>query len=92
MVTHGAALRAIPEKVTEIYEVRHRDQYPDAKIVYLEDFKREMLVNERRPINAGKFILETGLGTLSKIDFSARQFYDSITQAVEDLLDKSKSQ
>lgn len=86
MVSHGVALRAIPRKVTGIYEVRHQSQFPNARVEYLEDFKREMLIDERVPKNAGRFIFEAHQGTGSLVKFYANKFYDSIEEAIADLL------
>lgn len=85
MVTHGVVLRAIPNKTTGIYEKRHIDQFPDGKIMYLEDFKRAMLVIEKIPKNAGKFILECEKNTLSTVKFTGRKYFDSIEEAVNSL-------
>lgn len=86
MVEHGVVLRAIPMKVTGIYETRHQKKFPNARVEYLEDFKREMLIDERVPINAGRFIFEANQGTGSLVKFYAKKFYDSIEEAIEDLL------
>ncbi|MBQ3011261.1 MAG: hypothetical protein IJA20_02925 [Methanocorpusculum sp.] len=90
MVEHGVVLRAIPMKVTGIYEVRHRKQFPNARVEYLEDFKREMLIDERVPINAGKFIFESNQGTGNMVKFYANRFYDSIEDAMDGLLKNTK--
>lgn len=89
MVSHGVVLRAIPMKVRGIYEIRHRNQFPNARVEYLEDFKREMLIDERTPKNAGKFIFEANQGTGDMVRFHANRFYDSIEEAMEDLLNNS---
>lgn len=89
MVSYGVVLRAIPEKVRGIYEKRHIDKYPNGVIKYLDDFKREMLVVETIPKNAGKFIFECVPNTSSVVQFKGKKYYNSIEDAVEDLL-KSK--
>lgn len=86
MVTHGVVLRAIPRKITGVYEKRHREQFPNARVEYLEKFKREMLIDERVPRNAGKFVFEANKGTESTVKFHADRFYDSIEEAIGDLL------
>jgi len=86
MVEHGVVLRAIPMKVTEISEVRHQKRFPNARIEYLESFQREMLIIERTPQNAGRFIFEANQRTGDFVKFYAEKFYDSIEEAIEDLL------
>ena len=83
MISHGVVLRAIPEKVRGIYEKRHIDTYPNGVIKYLDDYKREMLVVETIPKNAGKFILECVPHTSSMVKFSGKKYFDSIEEAVE---------
>lgn len=58
------ALRRIPKFKKIIVEKRHFDQYPDGKIVYLEDYKREMCVCQRKLKYGGKWFIvsETGSG------------------------------
>lgn len=84
MVEHGATIRAIPKVIVGVYEKRHIDKYPDGRIEYFDSFKREMLVTESAPKNAGKFLLKSKCGTGCMVEFE-RKFYDSIEQAVADL-------
>lgn len=90
MVSHGVVLRAIPKKTRSIYERYHIDKYPRGTIQYLEEFKREMLVFESIPENAGKFIFECEKNTSATVHFSGKKYFDSIEQAVEDLLKNKK--
>lgn len=84
MVEHGATIRAIPKVIVGVYDKRHIDKYPDGRIEYLDSFKREMLITESVPKNAGKFLLKSKCGTMSMVQFEGK-FYDSIEQAVADL-------
>ena len=84
MVEYGIVLRAIPTTVREILEVRHKDEYPDGKVVYLEEFHRDMLVVERVPKHAGEFLMECRQGTSEMVQFR-RIFYKSIGEAIADL-------
>lgn len=84
MVEHGIVLRAIPNTVREILEVRYRDEYPDGKVVYLEEFHREMLIVEHVPKHAGEFLMECRQGTSQMVPFN-RIFYKSISEAIADL-------
>lgn len=86
MVSHGVVLRAIPKTARSIYEKYHADKYPDGIIMYLEKYKREMLIVENIPKNAGKFIFECEKHTSSIVKFNGKKFYDSIEQAIEDLV------
>lgn len=85
MVTNGIVLRAIPEEITEIYEKRHIDKFPEGSVRYLERYHREMLVVKRIPRNAGKFIFERAPNTMAVINFRNNKFYDSIEEAMADL-------
>ena len=84
MVKHGIALRAIPQRVQDILEVHHKDKFPDGKIVYMDDFHREMLIVESIPKHAGEFLMECRQETSSMVVFQ-RNFYKSINMAVIDL-------
>lgn len=86
MVTHGIIIRAIPQKVRSVYETSHAARYPQGQIQYLEGFHREMLVVERTPDHAGKFIAVKQANTQAGVRFSGCAYFDSIQQAVEALL------
>lgn len=81
MQEHGLVLRAIPKKVRGVYEAYHKDDYPDGQVMYLEEHGREMLVVERVPKNAGKFLIESVKNTGDTVWFSKR-FFGSIEEAV----------
>lgn len=87
MAAHSVVLRAIPKVLVEVYETRHITTYPHGVIKYLERFKREMLVVERIPENAGKFIFELAPNTSSTVKFYAKKYYNSIEEAVNGLLE-----
>lgn len=82
MIDEGLVIRAIPLKIREIYEVRHKDKYPDGRIEYLAEYKRKMLIVEREPENAGKFLITRGWGTLSTVKFQNDPYFDTIEEAV----------
>lgn len=71
LVTHGLMIRQIPEKVVSTLDVRHRDSYPDAKVVERPNRfggTYRCLVHERVPENAGWWMCQrspshTGAGT-----------------------------
>lgn len=85
LIQNGASIRAIPMEELAICEVRHKDQFPDAEVVYLEEYGREMLVERKVPKMAGKFVIEPNCGTSSTILFHGKQFFDSIEDAVRSL-------
>ena len=62
MVKHSLVLRAIPQKTFMLLEKNHIDRYPKGIICYMEEYRREMLVVERVPKNAGKFLCESSKG------------------------------
>lgn len=92
MVERGACLRAIPMSVRETVEARHASDkryenpaYVKKEIKFLEGFRREMFVAERRPEHAGMFLLETGLGTMSTVRFSGKEYYGSLDEVLDAL-------
>lgn len=80
MVEYGACLRAIPNRARSVLEASHADEYPTGRIVFLPEFKREMLVIESVPERTGQFlVVKTGIGTLAKVDFGGEEdFYESL--------------
>ena len=86
LIEHGVALRAIPAEMYEVYEKAHAEKFPDGQIIYLDEFKRKMLVRKRTPQNAGKFVFEYNCGTGCMVRFSGQQYYDSIEEAIGSLL------
>ena len=91
MVKYGIALRAIPAEVCGVFEKTHIAEYPSWQIVYLKEFKREMLITKRIPKNAGKFIFECNCGTETLVPFTSKEYYDSIEEAVGAFLRLVKS-
>lgn len=88
MVEHNLAIRAVPLVVRGIFDVRHKDKYPDGVIQYLPDFKREMLVTERTPKHAGMFVVEKARGTASAVHFGGKKFYQSLEDIVKEYQEK----
>jgi hypothetical protein len=86
LIEYGAALRAIPAEVYEVYAKTHIEDFPNGQIVYLDEFKREMLVVKSIPTNAGKFVFEHNCGTGRMVRFTGRQYYNSIEEVIESLL------
>ena len=91
MVEHGLVIRVIPQKVRSILEKQHVDKFPDGKIEYLEKYKREMLVVEETPKNAGKFVIECVKHNYADVHFAGKNFYGSIEEAVEDFLKNNEA-
>lgn len=85
MAKRGACIRAIPLKTRVIVELRHAGEYSDGKIAFLPEYGREMLVIERVPDNAGRFLLETGTGTGATVRFPGREHYDTLSETLEAL-------
>jgi hypothetical protein len=83
MIQRGLVIRAIPSKVTSVCEARHIDSFPQGTIRYMEQFKRDMLIVERVPRHAGKFIIECDQGTGALVRFSGKQYYDTIEDALD---------
>lgn len=87
MIAHSVVLRAIPQTTIGIYEKEQISKYPDGTVKYLDNYKREMLIVERTPKNAGEFILECEKHTGSTVRFTGNMFFETIEQAIGTLLD-----
>ena len=83
MAKHGAVIRAIPKEVTSIFETRHKSHYPNGEIIYLEKFKRKMIVVKTVPKDAGKFLLKTQNDLNSTVKFDGKSCFDSLQDIVE---------
>jgi len=89
MVEHGVCIRAVPNRWNKILEAQHINEYPDGKIVFLPEYKREMLVVDTVPKCAGKFLVKTGLGTGAGVNFTGGEFYDSLEEVVDAIMGKA---
>lgn len=89
MVKEGLVVRAMPKTIVGIYERTESNikNMPNGKIVYLEKFKREMLVVEKTPKAGGKFFVTSAKNTNSTVCFKNETF-DSIEEAIENYLNK----
>lgn len=87
MIEHGVIIRAITPYHISVYEVRHKDKYPNAEEYYDERFKRNMIRVKTEHSNdvAGKFIIETMEDTSSTVKFYKPVFYNSIEEAIQSL-------
>ncbi len=97
LVEHGACIRAIPKTVISVVEVRHvndpeyeRPEFIRKEVVYVERFKREMLVTERVPHHAGMFLVKTGEDTSSMVRFSGKKYYKTLKEAIEAIKESPK--
>lgn len=84
MKKHNLVIRVVPEKITSIYERYHKDKFPQGELVYLEKYKREMLVVVKTPKNAGKFMVSCYNGLSAHIEFDAEKVYNSIEEIIEE--------
>lgn len=86
MTRHGAVIRAIPQKKRHLYEKELKSLYPDGKIEYVDEFKREMLVQYTAPQNAGKFYLTFANHTMQTVIFNNSLIFDSLEEITEYLV------
>lgn len=87
LIQHSAVIRAIPKSVRIVVEKRHMEQFPNAEIKYLPEYRREMLVEERQTKHGGEFALEIAKHTHSRVDFQGKRFFKSLTEVIEYLTD-----
>lgn len=84
MIENALSVRAIPETVRNVVELKHKDKYPGGRVEYIDSFKREMWVYERCPRHGGQFVVESKCGTGSMIRFSGKRYYNSLEEVIND--------
>lgn len=86
MIKYGLVIRAIKPYHIEVFEVRHKDKYPDSEEYYDERFKRNMI---RRKVEHGKiankFVIQKAETTSSTVQFYKPTFFNSIEEAINSL-------
>lgn len=92
MVKHSAVIRALPEEVQIIVEKRHADQFPNAEIKFLPEYKREMLVEYRHPRHGGQFVLEFAKNTGNRVQFTGWRFFNSLEEVAEYLIELERKE
>lgn len=85
MRENNLVIRAIPSKVTHIYEVCHQKEHPNGVIRQVPGFPRPMLVVEEVPPHAGMFIAERQDDTSFVTRFHPKTYYGSLEEIVESL-------
>lgn len=87
MVQNGLAIRAVPMMQRIVVDILHKNEFPDGHAEYLEEYKREMWVVNRKNIHGGQFVVESNCGTSAIIHFSNKKFYNSIEELIADIKD-----
>lgn len=86
MIKHGLVIRAIKPYHIDVFEVRHKDKYPDSEEYYDERLKRNMI---RRKVEHGKiankFVIQKEETTDATVKFYKPIFFDSIEEAINSL-------
>lgn len=86
MTKHGLVIRAIKPYHVDVFEIRHKDKYPDSEEYYDERLKRNMI---RRKVEHGeisnKFVIEKEETTSSTVQFYKPVFFNSIEEAINSL-------
>lgn len=85
MIENGLAIRAIPKTRRIVVELRHKEEFPDGHAQYLEEFNREMWVEERSNSHGCQFVVERNCGTKSTVEFSGKKFYSSLEELIKDV-------
>lgn len=83
MIEKSLVIRAIPKIVTAIMEKSHAAEYPTGQVVYLEEYKREMLVVKQIPEHAGQFLAVKANHTSTNISFGKNLYFDSLEELIE---------
>ena len=83
MKEYNVVIRVVPEKVRSVVEARHIKDYPNGKIVYLEEYKREMCVSIDVPKNAGKFIYSVVNHTCAGVQFNVNNTFNTIEELID---------
>lgn len=84
MRKHSLVIRTVPELEQHVFETKHKDRYPDGKIQYVEEYKRDMLVVKKIPEHAGEFIACSLPNTESVVKFVPKKYYSTLEAIVED--------
>lgn len=84
MIENGLAIRAIPTTSKTVVEIRNKDRFPNGHAQYIEEYKREMWVDERKNNHGGQFVVECNCGTDKTVHFSGKRFYNSIEELIMD--------
>lgn len=88
MVKNRLAIRTIPMERTAIYEVRYANEHPDGRIVFLEEYGREMLVVRKKPKLAGKvFVKNTDESAILR--FNPLEAFDTIADVLKAVAERS---
>lgn len=82
LMEHGASIRIIPKEHWSVFEVCHKDMYPDGVVKYLDEYKREMLVVQKENPHAGKVNVGFSTTATGTVTFEPT-FYDSVEDAVD---------
>lgn len=93
MIACGGTIRAIPKDVRGVYSIYAHQQgcINGGKIEYIPEYGREMYVTHTKPIHGGQFVFESVKSTRSIVDFTGKQFYNSIEELAKDMKESLKS-
>lgn len=86
MMEYGIVIRAIPYYHTSIFEVQHKEKYPDAVEYFDPRFKRNMLKVTEPNHHGGKFIITKQAHTGQEVSFYKPKYFDSVEDAVNAFL------
>lgn len=86
MTRNGVAIRALPMSERIVVEKRHAEQFPNAEVKFLPEYKREMLVEERQLKHGGEFVLELVKSSRSTVKFDGKRFFKSLDDVAEYLM------
>ena len=93
MSDYSIVIRKIPEFVRETHEATHINKYPNGVLVDLPGFNRKMLLVEKVPKYAGKYIYTTAHNTDCTVKFSKireTENYKNVFDTLEELLEDVK--
>lgn len=86
MIRNGAVIRALPKSMRIVVEKRHAEQFPNAEVKFLPEYKREMLVEERPLKHGGEFVLALVKSSSSTVIFGGKRFFKSLDDVAEYLV------
>ena len=86
MVKYGIVIHAIPFYHTSIYEVQHKDRYPEGVEYFDTRFNRNMLRVKTANHHGGKFIITKQTDTAQMVSFYKVKYFDSIEEAIDSFL------
>lgn len=91
MAKTGAVIRAIPDEVTSIYEVTHKDKFPHGDIFFNPKYGRDMLHVKHKPNLAGQFMVAFAPNDSARLAFDKSLSFESFEAAAKFIIEQTET-